>query len=135
MLTNPTVIMGLADSGAHVGQILDASQPTYWLTYWVRERGLVPVEEAVRRMTSDTARFVGLADRGVVEVGARADLNVIDWDALALELPEYVSDFPGGAGRFVQRARGYEHTIVNGRELFAGGVHTGEMPGEVLRGA
>jgi len=135
MLTNRTVIMGLADSGAHVGQILDASQPTYWLTYWARERGLVPIEEAVRRMTSDTAEFVGLPDRGVVRVGAYADLNVIDFDHLALELPEYVCDFPGGAGRFVQRARGYEHTIVNGRELFAQGADTGERAGTVLRGA
>ena len=104
------------------------------LTYWTRERGLVPLEEAVRRMTSDTAAFVGIQDRGVVRAGAFADLNVIDYDALALELPEYVRDFPGGAGRFVQHARGYEHTFVNGRELFRAGVQTGEMPGQVLRG-
>jgi N-acyl-D-aspartate/D-glutamate deacylase len=134
MITNPTVVMGLADSGAHVGQILDASQPTYYLTYWVRERGLVGIEEAVRRITSDTATFAGIHDRGVLRVGAHADVNVIDYDALALGMPEYVRDFPGGAGRFVQRATGYDHTIVNGEVFLEGGDPTGALAGVVLRG-
>ncbi len=133
MLTTPVVMMGLADSGAHVGQILDASQPTFFLSYWVKERGLVPVEEGVRRITSDTAAFAGLPGRGELRTGAYADLNVIDWDALSLPLPEYVHDFPGGAGRFVQRARGYDCTLVNGQVFMQAGEHTGALAGQVLR--
>lgn len=133
MLTTPVVLMGLADSGAHVGQILDASQPTFFLSYWVREQGLMSLEEGIRRITSDTARFAGLEGRGVLEPGAFADVNVIDWDALALPLPEYVKDFPGGAGRFVQRARGFDLTLVNGRRFLEEGRHTGAYAGRVLR--
>jgi len=133
MLRTPVVMMGLADSGAHVGQILDASQPTFFLSYWVRERGLVPLEEGIRRITSDTARFAGLEGRGVLAPGAFADVNVIDWDALALPVPEYVHDFPGGAGRFVQGARGYDCTLVNGQVFLEHGAHTGALAGTVLR--
>lgn len=134
MLTQPEIILGLADAGAHVGQILDASQPTFFLTYWVRERGLVGVEEGIRRLTSSTAAVAGLGDRGVLAPGAAADVNVIDWDDLALPLPTYVRDLPGGAGRFVQRAEGYRHTVVNGEVTFADGEHTGAYAGAVLRG-
>ena len=100
------MLLGLADAGAHVGQTMDASAPTYLLTYWVRERGALSLEDAVRRLTSDTAATFGIRDRGVLREGAFADLNVIDWDALALPVPEFVHDFPHGAGRFVQGARG-----------------------------
>jgi N-acyl-D-aspartate/D-glutamate deacylase len=133
LITNPVVLMGLADAGAHVGQIIDASQPTYYLTYWVRERGVVPLEEAVRRLTSDTAGFVGIPDRGVLRAGAHADLNVIDWDRLALRLPEFVHDFPHGAGRWVQGATGYDATIVNGHVTFEQGEHSGVFAGTVVR--
>jgi N-acyl-D-aspartate/D-glutamate deacylase len=133
MITNPTVLLGLADAGAHVGQIMDASQPSFLLAWWARDRGLLSIEEAVRRLTSDTAGFAGIADRGVVRPGAFADLNVIDLDALALELPRYVHDLPGGAGRFVQRASGYHCTVVNGVVTFVDGEHTGEMAGRVVR--
>lgn len=134
MLSNPLVMMGLADAGAHVGQILDASQPTFFLSYWVRERGLVDVGEGVRRITADTASFAGLTDRGVLRVGARADVNVLDLDALHLPLPQYVRDFPTGAGRFVQRAEGYAWTLVNGEVFMDGGEHTGVLAGQPLRG-
>ncbi|MCU0270017.1 MAG: amidohydrolase family protein [Acidimicrobiales bacterium] len=132
MLTHPLIMMGLADAGAHVGQILDASQPTSFLSYWVRERGLVPLEEGVRRLTSDTAAFAGLPDRGVVRPGACADLNVLDWEHLALPLPTYERDFPAGAGRFVQRAEGYVATVVNGEVFMEAGVHTGALAGALL---
>jgi N-acyl-D-aspartate/D-glutamate deacylase len=132
MLQDPLVMMGLADAGAHVGQILDASQPTFFLSYWVQERALVPLEEGVRRLTSEPAGFLGLADRGVVEEGRRADLNVIDPASLFLPLPTYARDFPGGAGRFVQRAEGYVATVVNGQVLMDGGEHTGLLPGRPL---
>jgi len=133
MLAHPLVMMGLADAGAHVGQILDASQPTFFLSYWVQERGLCSPAEGVRRITSDTAAFAGLADRGVLRPGAAADLNVIDWEALALPLPTYERDLPGGAGRFVQRAGGYVATVVNGAVFMEHGEHTGALAGTVLR--
>jgi N-acyl-D-amino-acid deacylase len=126
-------MLGLADAGAHVGQILDASQPTFFLSYWVRERGLVSLEEGIRRLTSDTATFVGLTDRGVLRPGARADLNVIDYERLGLPLPTYEHDFPGGAGRFVQRGEGYRATVVNGQVFMEHGDHTGALAGTLLR--
>jgi N-acyl-D-amino-acid deacylase len=134
MLRDPNVLIGLADSGAHVGQTMDASQPTFFLSYWMRERGAFGLEDAVRRITSDTASFVGLPDRGVLRPGAFGDLNVIDLDALALPVPEYVHDLPNDAGRFVQRARGIDHTIVNGVPFMDHGEATGELPGRILRG-
>jgi len=133
LLTSPVTILGLADAGAHATQIMDASQPTYLLSHWVRDRQVLTLEEGVRKLTSETADFVGYRGRGVVREGAFADLNVIDLDALALELPEIVHDFPGGAPRFVQRAVGVEHTIVNGVPFMEHGEHTGELPGRLLR--
>ncbi len=133
MLGNPTVVMGLADAGAHVGQIMDASQPTFFLTYWVRERGLCSIEEAVRRLTSDTASLFGVRDRGVLRPGAFADVNVIDFEGLRLPLPTYVHDFPGGAGRYIQRSSGYDTTIVNGEVFMRDGEHTGALAGRVVR--
>ena len=133
MLHHPTVMLGLGDSGAHVGQIMDASLPTFFLSHWVRDRRVFTIEDGIRRLTSDTAGVFGVTDRGVICEGAYADLNVFDLDALHLPLPEYVHDFPGGAGRFVQRGDGYDATIVNGRVFMRAGEPTGELPGAVLR--
>jgi len=133
MLRNPAVVLGLADAGAHVGQIMDASQPTFFLSYWVRERGICSIGEGIRRLTSDTAELFGLEDRGVLRPGAFADINVIDVDGLRLHAPEYVHDFPGGAGRFVQRADGYDCTLVNGQVFMEAGEHTGRLAGQLLR--
>jgi len=135
MLAQPEILSGLADAGAHVGQTMDASAPTYLLTYWVREREALTLPDAIRRLTSDTATTFGIQDRGVVREGAFADLNVIDWDALALPVPEYVHDFPNGAGRYLGRARGYDSTIVNGTVFMDHGEHTGELAGRLVRGA
>jgi N-acyl-D-aspartate/D-glutamate deacylase len=132
MLADPLVLLGLADAGAHVGQTMDASAPTHFLAYWARDRELVTIEDAVRRLTSDTASAFGI-DRGVLRVGAVADVNVIDLDALALPVPEYRHDFPHGAGRFAQGARGYDFTIVAGDVFMEGGEHTGALAGRVLR--
>ena len=134
LVTSPVTIMGLADAGAHATQIMDASQPTYVLAHWVRDRQVLSLEEGVRRLTSDTADFVGYPDRGVVREGAFADLNVIDLDALSLPVPEIVHDFPGGVPRFVQRADGIDHTIVNGVPFMEAGKHTGALTGRLLRG-
>ena len=133
MLKKTIVAMGLADSGAHVGQIMDASQPTWLLTYWVRERNMLTIQDAVRRWTSDTADLFGIKDRGRLTPGSFADMNVIELEKLSMDVPNYVYDFPGHAGRYVQRAHGYKHTIVNGRHFMADGVPTGELNGVTLR--
>lgn len=133
MLSNPTVVMGLADAGAHVGQIMDSSQPTFFLTYWVRERGQFSVGEAVRRLTTDTADLFGIKGRGRIAPGAYADLNVFALEELRLPQPEYVHDFPHGAGRYVQKAQGYAYTLVNGEVFMQDGQHSGALAGRVLR--
>ena len=133
MLDDPLVTLGLADAGAHVGQIMDASQPTFFLTYWIRERERWELEEAIRRLTSDTAELFGIADRGVLRPGAFADVNVIDLDELTLHQPEFVHDFPGGAGRYVQGSSGYDYTVVNGEVFMDHGEHTGVLAGRLLR--
>ncbi len=133
MLSHPQMLLGLADTGAHCGQIMDASLPSYLLSYWVRERGLFSLEKAVEKLTSEPADFMGLVDRGVIRPGAMADLNVIDLDALKVLAPEYVHDFPAGAGRYIQRAVGYRHSIVNGQPFMEDGRHTGAFAGSVLR--
>lgn len=133
LITSDWVLPGLGDAGAHVGQIMDAGWTTFVLRYWARDRKSFTVEEAVRRMTSAPAHIVGLTDRGTVAVGQRADLNVIDLERLRDHVPEFVHDFPGGAGRFVQRATGYKATVCNGELLISDDVHTGARPGQVLR--
>ncbi len=133
MLDDPLVTLGLADSGAHVGQIMDASQPTFLLSYWVLERRRWSLEDAVRRLTSDTADLFGLRGRGRLVEGSYADVNVIDLDALSLPRPEWVEDFPNGAGRYVQHAEGYVTTLVNGQPFMESGEHTGVFAGNVLR--
>jgi N-acyl-D-aspartate/D-glutamate deacylase len=133
MLLHPDSVLGLADAGAHVGMIMDSSQPTFFLTYWIRDRGLSSIGEAIRRLTSDTAELFGVTDRGVLRPGAFADVNVLDLDGMRLPQPEYVHDFPRGAGRYVQRASGYTATIVNGEVFMQDGEHTGALAGRLLR--
>ena len=133
MLTSPVTLIGLADAGAHATQIMDASQPTYILSHWVRDRQAISLEAAVKKISHDTASFVGYTDRGRVAEGAFADLNVIDLDSVSLPLPEIVHDFPGDVPRFIQKANGIEHTIVNGVPFMEGGEHTGELTGRLLR--
>ena len=133
MMADEAIVMGLADAGAHVGQIMDSSQPTYFLSHWVRDTGFFTLEEGVRRITSDTADLFGLVDRGRIVEGAYADVNVIDFERLSLIGPEYVHDFPGGAGRYIQRGTGYDATIVNGKVFMEDGEHTGELAGVTLR--
>ena len=133
MLQDESIVMGLADAGAHVGQIMDSSQPTYFLSHWVRDTGFFSLEEGVRRITSDTADLFGLVDRGRIVEGGYADINIIDFDQLALTGPEYVHDFPGGSGRYVQRGVGYDATIVNGQVFMEHGEHTGALAGVTLR--
>jgi N-acyl-D-aspartate/D-glutamate deacylase len=132
LLRHPNTIVGLSDGGAHVGFISDGSFPTFLLSYWGKERGL-PVEELIRRQTSDTARAVGLADRGTLHVGMRADINVIDFGQLSLDRPGMLYDLPAGGRRLMQRARGYEATIVGGAVTYRQGEPTGALPGRLVR--
>ena len=136
MLTHPAAINGLSDGGAHVRMICDASIPTYLLTHWARDRvrgERLTVEEAVRLQTSATAEVMGVTDRGKLAVGMRADINVIDFDNLTLEPPRAVNDLPAGGRRFLQSARGYVATIVNGVVTRRDGADTGERPGRLVR--
>lgn len=133
MLTDENVVLGLGDSGAHCGQVMDASLPTYFLTYWMRERGRFSAEQAVHKLTGEPATLFGIADRGRLRAGAKADINVLDLDGMRLSGPEFVHDFPAGAGRYIQKAEGYRHTIVNGRPFMRDGAHTGAFAGQMLR--
>lgn len=133
LIQSPVTIMGLADAGAHATQIMDASQPTYLLSHWVRDEKALTLEEGVRALSADTADFVGFTDRGTLRAGGYGDVNVLDFDGLALSLPEIVHDFPGGSPRFVQRAQGVEHTFVNGRHFMDHGEPTGALAGRLLR--
>jgi N-acyl-D-aspartate/D-glutamate deacylase len=133
MLDDQLVTLGLADAGAHVGQIFDASQSTFLLSYWIRERKRWSIEEGVRRLTSDTADLFGLRGRGRLAAGSFADVNVIDFEALEMPAPTYVHDFPRGAGRYVQGSTGYDYTLVNGRVFMDHGQHTGAFAGTMLK--
>jgi N-acyl-D-aspartate/D-glutamate deacylase len=138
MLAHPRTVPGLSDGGAHVGTICDGSFPTFLLTHWGRDRRrgeLFELEWLVRQHTQETARTVGLLDRGVLAPGMRADVNVIDFDRLAIARPEMHHDLPAGGRRVLQRATGYRHTVVAGVETYADGEATGELPGRLVRGA
>ncbi len=136
-IENDLSVFGLSDGGAHCGVLCDASVPTYMLAYMARDRTKGPklsLPYTVHKMTQDTARLYGLHDRGVVAPGYRADLNIIDFDALALEDPQMVYDLPAGGKRLIQKARGYTATIKSGEVTFEGGEHTGALPGRLVRG-
>ncbi|MDW3220267.1 MAG: amidohydrolase family protein [Acidimicrobiales bacterium] len=137
LLTHDFTVPALSDGGAHVGTICDGSFPTTLLQHWGRERpdGRIPVEFLVQRQARDTARTVGLHDRGVLAPGYRADLNVIDFENLSARGPELAYDLPAGGRRVLQRADGYLHTIVAGIETYASGEETGALPGRLIRGA
>jgi len=137
MMLHPRTVLGLSDGGAHCGLICDASMPTFLLTHWARDRrrgARISVEDAVRLQTGDTAAVYGLHDRGTLEPGKKADLNLIDFDGLRLDSPEMVFDLPGGGRRLVQRADGYRATIVAGEVTFEHGEPTGARPGTLVRG-
>jgi N-acyl-D-aspartate/D-glutamate deacylase len=136
LLTSEYSVPSLSDGGAHVGTICDASLPTTLLTHWVRDRehDRLGVEYVVRRQARDTARSVGLLDRGVLAPGYRADLNIVDLTALRLHRPEMHFDLPAGGRRLVQRADGYRNTFVAGVETYCDGLPTGDLPGRLVRG-
>jgi N-acyl-D-aspartate/D-glutamate deacylase len=137
MLVHPHTVPGLGDGGAHVGTICDGSFPTTLLSYWGRDRDRdrIALPYLVQQHCRDTARTVGLLDRGVLAPGYRADINVVDFDNLRLHKPEIVADLPAGGRRLLQRADGWRHTIVAGHETYRNGVATDALPGRLIRGA
>ena len=124
---------GLGDAGAHVSQIMDAGWPSFMLSHWHRATGFYNLGRVIERMTSGPARVIGLVDRGLLREGMVADVNVIDLDNVAELQPRLVHDFPGGAPRYIQAARGFDATIVNGRLSLQGGERIGDRSGQVLR--
>ena len=136
MLNHAETVIGLSDGGAHVRFICDASMPTYLLTHWARDRtrgGRLPIESLVRKQAALTAHAVGLSDRGTLEIGKRADINVIDMDRLTLHAPRPCDDLPAGGRRILQDATGYVATIVNGVVTRRADVDTGARPGRLVR--
>jgi N-acyl-D-aspartate/D-glutamate deacylase len=137
MLRHPHSLYGLGDGGAHLGFLCDASLPTFLLEYWVRERRRgerIGLAEVVRGLSADTARAVGLDDRGLLRPGYKADINLIDFAKLSLHAPRVAYDLPAGGRRVTQDATGYVATLVNGVVTQRNGEPTGALPGRLLRG-
>ncbi|HVH04927.1 MAG TPA: amidohydrolase family protein, partial [Myxococcota bacterium] len=137
MMVHPQAVFGLSDGGAHCGLICDASMPTFLLTHWVRDRKRgerIPVEQVVAAQTRRTALFYGLADRGLLAPGMKADVNVIDFERLHLHAPEVVYDLPADGRRLIQRIDGYVATVQTGAITYEGGSPTGALPGHLVRG-
>ena len=137
MMRDEISVLGLGDGGAHCSMICDASWPAFVLQHWVRDRtrgAKIDIEEAVKMMSKEGADLYGLGDRGTIEVGKRADVNVIDLDEVELQLPEVIDDLPTGASRIVQRAKGIKFTLCAGEITFRDGEPTGARPGRLIRG-
>lgn len=138
MLLDPNTVPGLGDAGAHCGLICDGSFPTFLMLHYGRDRTRgekLDLEWLVKRQTADTAALIGLDDRGTIQTGKRADLNLIDWSALQLRPPEMLFDLPAGGKRLVQRVDGYRMTLVAGQSVCENGEPTGALPGQLVRHA
>jgi N-acyl-D-aspartate/D-glutamate deacylase len=133
LLTSPYTVIGQSDGGAHVVFRTDYSYSTYLLSHWVREKGIMSLEEAIRKLTFVPASLFGLFDRGLVRPGLAADLMVFDPENIGPLEPGESYDLPGGARRRKQLAQGIEWTVVNGQVLIERGEHTGVFPGKVAR--
>ncbi|NQZ94891.1 MAG: amidohydrolase family protein [Myxococcales bacterium] len=137
MMAHEKAVFGLSDGGAHCALVCDASMPTFLLTYWARDREKgerFPIEWIVERQTKRTAEFYGMRDRGVVAPGMKADVNVIDFDALHIHGPKMVWDLPAEGKRLIQEIDGYRYTIKSGEVTYDGGKPTGALPGKLVRG-
>ena len=136
MMAAPNSLIGLGDGGAHVGIMCDATSTSYTLTHWTHDRkrgALFPMAWGVKRLTSDNAREMGLTDRGVLAVGKKADINVLDYDNMRLRRPEIAYDLPAGGKRLIQRTDGFDATIVSGAVVYRHGEPTGALPGRLIR--
>jgi N-acyl-D-amino-acid deacylase len=128
MLTHPATLLGLGDGGAHVGYICDASYPTYLISHWARDRHRgrkLSLEFLVHAQTQRNALGVGIADRGALLPGMKADINLIDFEKLGLAAPQITYDLPAGGRRLVQQPSGYAATMVNGELIMEQGKATG----------
>ena len=137
LMQHPQTRNGLSDAGAHCGAICDGGMPTFMLTHWARDRVRGPklsLEHVVYRQTRNTAELHGLCDRGVIAPGMKADINVIDFDALGFDMPTMAYDLPASGRRLVQTAHGYVATFVSGVQTVADDAFTGELPGKLIRG-
>ncbi|HXQ47744.1 MAG TPA: amidohydrolase family protein [Caulobacteraceae bacterium] len=136
LLQHPKTVIGLGDGGAHYGLICDSSYPTFVLAHWTRDRkgDRLPLPMAVNFLTARPAALLGLSDRGRLAVGYKADLNVIDYQALRLHKPEVRHDLPASGRRLVQRASGFRRTIVSGVSIVEDDCPTGRLPGRLVRG-
>ncbi|MGC4252209.1 MAG: amidohydrolase family protein [Sphingobium sp.] len=137
MFANPHMVIALGDGGAHVGMICDSSIPTFLMTHWSKEKGRkdgFDLTWLIKRQTSDTARAVGLWDRGVIAPGMKADINIFDLDQLSLKAPEMRHDLPAGGKRLLQKAAGYRATMVSGTITYRDGEPAGPLPGQLIRG-
>ena len=138
MLKHPYTISGLGDAGAHCGAISDASFPTTLVQHWSRDRDRgekLPLKTVIKMQTSETASLLGINDRGILEEGYKADINIIDYEKLTLHEPEIINDLPAGGRRLVQKASGYDYTIVSGAVAFIKGEATGVLSGKLIRNA
>jgi N-acyl-D-aspartate/D-glutamate deacylase len=137
MIKHPDTLVSLGDGGAHVGVLCDASSMAYMLTHWTRDRtrgDTVELSWAIKRITNDNAQAIGLNDRGQLKLGFKADINVIDYDRLALGYPQVAYDLPSGGRRLIQKSDGFEATIVSGVPVYRNGESTGRYPGRLVRG-
>ncbi|OLC17054.1 MAG: hypothetical protein AUH29_03445 [Candidatus Rokubacteria bacterium 13_1_40CM_69_27] len=135
ILGSPYAVVGLSDGGAHVQFHSNVSNPTRLLGYWVREKGIMSLELAVRRLTFDSASAFGIYDRGLLQPGMAADLVVFDADIVRPAPEDVVHDFPNNGWRVRELAEGIHYTVVNGEVLLEKGAHTGSYPGQVLHNA
>jgi N-acyl-D-aspartate/D-glutamate deacylase len=133
LTTNPYVLTGGSDGGAHVAFLCQVTYSSFLLSHWVREKKALTLEQAVRKLTFDPAVLLGIPQRGLLKEGMAADLTVFDPDKVQAREKEFVRDLPGGAARLVARADGYRYTVVNGQVLLRDGEPTGACPGRVLR--
>ena len=134
--SHPATVMGLSDAGAHCGAICDGGMPTFMLTHWTRDRTRgerLPLEFIIRRQTHDTAQLFGFTDRGVIDPGMKADINVIDYDALGFSPASMAYDLPTGARRLIQKGSGYVMTMVSGVPIVENDEFTGALPGRLVR--
>jgi N-acyl-D-aspartate/D-glutamate deacylase len=133
ILKHPTVVIGQSDAGAHMGYDARFGYCTAFLGRWVRDYGIMKLEEAVSKLTFRVASLFGLGDRGLVRPGFAADLAIFDPTTINTLEPEYVRDLPANETRMIQRATGVHHTVVNGEVVIENGTPTGTYPGRVLR--
>ena len=134
LLTHPNTVSALGDGGAHVGSICDASANIYVITKWVKERKSFELEKAIHLLTRQPAELYSLKDRGLIAPGYKADINLIDYEALSLKTPHIVNDLPAGGKRLLQHANGIVSTMVSGTVIYQSGEATGALPGKLVRG-